>query len=128
MIGLASLGLLVLHGRIAGITGIAAGVLAPVRADWGWRVAFVAGLLVVGGLAAWATPEAIGGTTPVTGPALAGAGILVGIGTRLGNGCTSGHGVCGIGRMSPRSLVATGVCIGVAMATVTVLRWTGGLA
>lgn len=125
LIGLASAGLLVLHGRIAGISGIAAGVLAPVRGDWTWRAAFVAGLLVVGVVGAFTVPEAFGGPTPLTGSGLLAAGMIVGIGTRVGNGCTSGHGVCGVGRLSPRSAFATMVFIGAGMVTVACLRVIG---
>ncbi len=125
LIGLASAGLLVLHGRIAGITGIAAGVLAPVRGDWGWRASFVAGLLVVGALGAFWVPESFAGEAPLQGPSLIAAGLIVGVGTRVGNGCTSGHGVCGVGRLSPRSTVATMVFIATGMATVSGLRLLG---
>jgi uncharacterized membrane protein YedE/YeeE len=125
LIGLASAGLLVLHGRIAGITGIAAGVLAPVRGDWAWRASFVAGLLAVGVLASLWVPEAFGGQAPLQGPSLIAAGLIVGVGTRVGNGCTSGHGVCGVGRLSPRSTVATMVFIASGMATVSGLRLLG---
>jgi uncharacterized protein len=107
LIGAASVGLLLLNGRIAGISGIIGGLLNPSRGDFGWRVAFFGGL-VAGGIALLffhpgAFPDAASQPLPV----LALAGALVGFGARLGSGCTSGHGVCGISRLSPRSLVAT---------------------
>ena len=106
LIGLAASLFVLLNGRIAGISGILGGLLLPRQGDLGWRVAFVAGLL----LAPWAYLLA-GALPPVEVAAGQGtlvlAGLLVGIGTRLGAGCTSGHGVCGISRLSPRSIVAT---------------------
>ncbi len=105
MIGAASALLLLTHGRIAGISGVVGGLLPATSRDRGWRVSFLVGLLGSGVVAAWLAPAAIGHA--VRSPALvAVAGLLVGIGTRLGNGCTSGHGVCGLSRLSLRSLVA----------------------
>lgn len=105
MIGAASALLLLTHGRIAGISGVVGSLIPPASPDRGWRVAFLAGVLGSGVVAAWLVPSAIGHA--VRSPALvAVAGLLVGIGTRLGNGCTSGHGVCGLSRLSFRSLVA----------------------
>ena len=114
--------LLVLNGRIAGISGILSGLLQPTRSDIGWRLAFLAGLLL-----AFPLYGAVGGAEPdVQIDASAGllivAGLLVGLGTRLGAGCTSGHGVCGIGRASPRSIAATAVFMSVAILTVFVMR------
>jgi uncharacterized membrane protein YedE/YeeE len=108
LIGLAVAALLLFNGRLAGISGIVGGLVDPSeeRGDWGWRALFVFGL-VLGGLVARAvSPEALG-AVPTSLPLLAGAGVLVGFGTRLGGGCTSGHGICGTSRLSPRSLVAT---------------------
>jgi len=121
LIGLAAAGLVLLNGRIAGISGIVGGLLRPVRGDLSWRVAFVAGLVAAPWLyALWA---------PVPAPridasfaTLAVAGLLVGVGTRYGAGCTSGHGVCGLSRGSPRSLAATAVFMAAGFATVFVLR------
>jgi uncharacterized membrane protein YedE/YeeE len=127
MIGLASAGLLALNGRIAGITGIAAGVILPVRGDTAWRSSFLAGLVLTGFAASFVAPEAFTGGPTRSGLALLGAGVLVGFGTRLGNGCTSGHGVCGIGRLSPRSLVATCTFIAAGMGTVAAIRAIGGM-
>jgi uncharacterized membrane protein YedE/YeeE len=104
MIGAASALLLASHGRIAGISGIAGGLVerAPDRA---WRLAFVAGLILAGAVAAVLEPSAVGSPARPT-VVIAVAGLLVGFGTRLGSGCTSGHGVCGLSRLSIRSVVA----------------------
>jgi uncharacterized membrane protein YedE/YeeE len=124
LIGLSASLLLGLGGRIAGISGIAAGGLFETGSERGWRLAFIAGLLLAGLGVWWLAPAAIG-PSPRSLPALAAAGLLVGFGTRLGNGCTSGHGVCGISRASGRSLLATAVFIGSGMLTVALLRLWG---
>jgi len=113
---------LLLNGRIAGVTGIFAGVLDPAGADRAWRATFIAGLI-----AAPLTAMLVGYSVPipeipVSFVTVAIAGALVGFGTRLSNGCTSGHGICGIARLSPRSLVATGVFMAAAIAVVAVTR------
>ncbi|OHV15760.1 YeeE/YedE family protein [Methylorubrum extorquens] len=122
LIGTSAALFLLLNGRIAGISGILGGLLAPPSRETGWRIAFLAGLV----LAPLAYAGMGGGLPPVTVdasfPLLAVAGLLVGFGSRLGAGCTSGHGVCGIGRGSPRSLVATGTFMAVAILTVLVVR------
>lgn len=121
MIGLASGGLYLLAGEIAGITGIVRIALnGPVR---GWAIAFVLGLLA-SGLAARAVPGAhfLAGIEKSSPAVLALAGLLVGVGTDLGNGCTSGHGVCGLSRLSPRSLVAVMVFMVTAALTVFLVR------
>ena len=107
LIGFGASAMLLLNGRIAGISGILAGVLKPVRGDTLWRGCFLGGLLVGGLLIRVLLPRAFdfGIMRPL--PLLILAGLLVGFGTRLGSGCTSGHGVCGISRLSPRSLAAT---------------------
>jgi uncharacterized protein len=121
LIGLAAALLLLLNGRIAGISGVVGGLLRPVRGDIGWRVAFMLGLVgapLIHGLVA-----ALPATRIDAGNAtLVAAGLLVGFGTRWGGGCTSGHGVCGIARLSPRSLVATLAFMGAGFATVYVAR------
>lgn len=121
LIGLAAALLLLLNGRIAGISGVLGGLLKPVSGDISWRVAFVLGLvgapLVYGLFAGLPVPEINAGNT-----ALIAAGLLVGVGTRYGSGCTSGHGVCGLSRLSPRSLVATACFMGAGFATVFVIR------
>jgi uncharacterized membrane protein YedE/YeeE len=106
LIGSAASGLLLLNGRIAGISNIAAGLLPPWDADARWRFAFFLGLLTGGVLLAFAYPGAFS-PPPRSLPVLAIAGLLVGLGTRIGRGCTSGHGVCGLARRSARSLAAT---------------------
>ncbi len=122
LIGTSAALFLLLNGRIAGISGILGGLLAPPSRETGWRIAFLAGLI----LAPLAYAGMGGGLPPVTMeasfPLLVVAGLLVGFGARLGAGCTSGHGVCGIGRGSPRSLVATGTFMTVAILTVLVVR------
>jgi uncharacterized protein len=125
LIGLAASLLLVTTGRIAGISGITGGVLFPARGDLRWRVLFLLGLIGAGVLAAVLAPESIG-HSPRSYATLTVAGLLVGIGTRLGNGCTSGHGVCGISRLAPRSIAATPVFMTTGALTVLLVRWLGG--
>ena len=121
LIGLAAAMFALLNGRIAGISGIVGGLLEPARGDVVWRLAFVFGLvgapLVYALFAAVPAPHIDAGYGM-----LAAAGLLVGIGTRYGAGCTSGHGVCGLARLSPRSLAATAAFMGAGFATVFVLR------
>jgi uncharacterized protein len=122
LIGLSALLLLLLNGRIAGVTGIFAGVVDPAGTDRAWRATVIAGLI-----AAPLSAMLIGYAVPVPQmPAnlitIAFAGVLVGFGTRLSNGCTSGHGICGIARLSPRSIVATGAFMIAAIAVVAVTR------
>ena len=107
LIGLASALMLVLHGRIAGISGIAGRLLATARGDFFWRISFVVGLVAGGAVMFVTDPGAFAVTIERSTGALVAGGLLVGIGTQIGGGCTSGHGVCGIGRLSPRSIVAT---------------------
>lgn len=127
LIGLAAAILVVANGRIAGISGILGGLLRPARNDWAWRVAFVAGLLAAPAVYALVAPLPVprieAGTT-----VLVIAGLLVGFGTRLGSGCTSGHGVCGLARMSPRSLAATVGFMAAGFATVFLVRHVLGAA
>jgi len=107
LIGLSAAALLLFDGRIAGISGIVGGLVRPQPGEVGWRAAFVAGL-VAGGLVLRALdPPALALQLDRSLGAVVLAGLLVGLGTRLGNGCTSGHGVCGIGRGSVRSMAAT---------------------
>jgi uncharacterized membrane protein YedE/YeeE len=131
LIGLAASLLLVGLGRVAGVSGILAGALLPGGDVEGRSVrrAFLAGLLVAGAAFALLWPAVFGAARTIDGPAIAWllvAGLLVGIGTRIGGGCTSGHGVCGISRGSRRSLVAVAVFMAVAMLTVYVVRQLGG--
>ena len=122
LIGLSAAAMLLFNGKIAGISGIVGGLLSPTRNDTLWRVVFVAGLISGGLLMAQVSPHALTMDVPRSAPALIIAGMLVGFGTRLGNGCTSGHGVCGMGRGSIRSIVATAVFMLTGMATVYVLN------
>jgi uncharacterized membrane protein YedE/YeeE len=127
LIGASAALFLVLNGRIAGISGIVGGLLHPNRSEIGWRVAFLVGLLT-----APLAYRAFGGVLPpvlLDAPLalLVVAGLIVGFGTRLGAGCTSGHGVCGIGRGSPRSLAATAVFMITAIATVLITRHLLGM-
>lgn len=128
-IGLASGFLLLTLGRIAGISGIVGGLLGPPGpGDRAWRVAFVLGLPLGAALVAAASPDAALVVFPTRGAPLLAAGVLVGIGTRLGSGCTSGHGVCGMARGSARSFAATATFMVVAAATVFVVRHVIGVA
>lgn len=121
LLGLASALFILLNGRVLGISGILGGLLRPRAGDAGWRLAFVAGLLVAP--VVWSLFAAPVVPRIEAGPALlVVAGLLVGWGTRYGSGCTSGHGVCGLSRMSPRSLVATLAFMGTGFATVFVMR------
>jgi len=107
LIGVSASLLLLSHGRIAGITGVVAETLRFRRGDLAWRVLFLVGLVGAGALLVLASPASFQGQAQRSAGWLVIAGLLVGFGTRLGNGCTSGHGVCGIARLSKRSLVAT---------------------
>lgn len=121
LIGAAAVLFVLLAGRIAGVSGIVAGLLRPKSNDVGWRVAFVVGLVAAPfaySLFAAIPPIEVKATYPM----LVTAGLLVGIGTRYGSGCTSGHGVCGLSRRSPRSLAATLAFMAAGFVTVYVLR------
>lgn len=121
IIGLATALLLIVTGRIAGISGIVGGLIRLTPKDIGWRMAFVAGLLLAPWVYQWMAALPAVEIRTSHGLLLL-AGLMVGIGTRYGSGCTSGHGVCGLSRLSPRSIVATIVFIGVAMVTTYVIR------
>lgn len=127
LIGVAAGGFLVLTGRIAGVSGLLANTfgLSP-TGDRTLSALFLAGLMVASGLALAIKPISLPSLSISTMPLLVVAGLLVGFGTRLGSGCTSGHGVCGLARLSPRSLVATGVFMFMGMATVAVARMIVG--
>lgn len=121
MIGIATALFLVFNGRIAGISGIVGGLLTPARGDIAWRLAFVGGLVL--------SPLVFSSIAPLPQvhieagyPVLILAGLLVGIGTRYGSGCTSGHGVCGLSRRSPRSMVDTVAFMFAGFVTVYVVR------
>lgn len=132
LIGIASLGVFVLLGRVAGISGVFEAVLLirPGSGGVGWQLPFVIGLFVGGIALLWLAPAQLGSASETTAAGeldffalaqLAIAGCLVGIGTRMGSGCTSGHGVCGIGRASRRSIAATILFMAVGMLTATLL-------
>ena len=122
LIGLSAVLLMLLTGRIAGISGIFGGLLNPDSRDRGWRIAFIAGLILAPLLAGWI---GYGMPTPKLPPSwtvIIAAGLLVGFGSRMGDGCTSGHGICGIARLSGRSIAATVIFMLTAVATVAVTR------
>jgi uncharacterized membrane protein YedE/YeeE len=124
LLGLASALFILLNGRVLGISGIVGGLLNPKAGDIGWRLALVAGLLVSPLVFVWLAPAGWLSAPRIdasTGLVVL-AGLLVGIGTRYGSGCTSGHGVCGLSRLSPRSLVATLAFMATGFATVFVIR------
>ncbi|HCS29055.1 MAG TPA: hypothetical protein DIW43_16480 [Spongiibacteraceae bacterium] len=122
MIGAAALLLLWLNGKVAGISGIVGTAMTDFSPASYWRWLFIAGLLTGGAAGLYGYVGADEIVLRASTPVLIVAGLLVGFGTRLGSGCTSGHGVCGIGRLSPRSIVATLVFMAVAIATVFVQR------
>jgi hypothetical protein len=122
LIGLAAALLMLLTGRVAGVSGILGGCLIPGASDRGWRIAFVAGLILAplsGILVGLPVPFP---EMPASWAVIVAAGVLVGFGARLGGGCTSGHGVCGIARLSPRSLAATAIFMATAIAVVALSR------
>ncbi|MDY0872231.1 YeeE/YedE family protein [Dongia rigui] len=125
LIGLAALILMAGIGRIAGISGIIGSLISQPRADFGWRLLFLVGMA----LGAFNMAKTLGGFAPSTSanlPGLIVAGLLVGYGTRLGSGCTSGHGICGLARLSPRSLAAVAVFMAAGMLTTFVMRHVVG--
>lgn len=125
LIGISATLLMALHGRIAGMTGILTGLLPPISTDWQWRLSFL-----VGAIAAPALYVLAGGTiafaVPVSTLAMVVSGLIVGVGVYFGSGCTSGHGVCGMARLSPRSIVATLSFMAGSFATVYVIRHVMG--
>jgi uncharacterized protein len=128
LIGLASAGLLLANGRIAGISGILGrSLFADAPGERSWRIAFLFGLPLGAGLAMWATADAQGFAITERPELLVAGGVLVGVGTQLGSGCTSGHGVCGMARGSRRSLVATVTFMATAACTVFIMRHVIGV-
>lgn len=123
LIGVSAVMLMTLLGRIAGVSGIVAGLLPPAAArDWAWRIAFIVGL-ICGPLVVMAFSGASPiGPPAVSMPMLIVAGLAVGAGTALGGGCTSGHGICGVSRLSPRSLTAVAVFMAAGIVTVFLIR------
>ncbi len=124
VLGLAAALFVLLNGRILGISGILGGLLLPRLGDIGWRISFLLGMAAAPMVFAWLTPaDFLAAPRIEAGYALiVAAGLLVGLGTRYGSGCTSGHGVCGLSRLSPRSLVATLTFMGAGFAIVFVVR------
>ncbi|RUW46694.1 MULTISPECIES: YeeE/YedE family protein [unclassified Mesorhizobium] len=125
LIGLSAVLLMALHGRIAGMTGILTGVIPPLAPDWGWRAAFLIGAVVapllyrtVGGHIAF--------SVPLPTLSLVVGGFVVGIGVHFGGGCPSGHGICGIARLSPRSMAAVATFMVTALITVFIIRHVVG--
>ncbi|NRF60789.1 YeeE/YedE family protein [Vibrio coralliilyticus] len=117
-LGLSATILLMINGKVAGISGIVNGVLSPKRNDLFWRLLFLSGMVLGGALSVIVIGVEIPSTESIPTFILIIAGLLVGFGTRLGNGCTSGHGICGVGRFSFRSIVATAIFMVVAALTV----------
>lgn len=128
LIGLAALALLLANGRIAGISGITAGVLHPKKGNTLWRILFIVGLLLGALTIRQFHPDAMDIRIDVSTAAILLGGFLVGMGTRIGNGCTSGHGVCGVGRLARRSIVASAVFFTFAVLSTWLIRhFAGGL-
>lgn len=126
LIGLSSVLLMLLTGRIAGISGIFGGLLNPRSGEIGWRIAFIAGLILAPLLAGLTGHGMHPPQMPASWTVIIVAGLLVGFGTRLAGGCTSGHGICGISRFSVRSIAATVIFMAVAIATVALTRHVFG--
>mgnify|MGYP003148089628 FL=1 len=122
LIGASASLLLWLNGRIAGISGIVAGATVEPGGDRAWRWLFLAGLLGGAALAFWLVPGSLTFQSDMPWPVFLVAGLIVGFGTRLGSGCTSGHGVCGLARLSPRSLASVATFMATGILTVFVIR------
>lgn len=124
LLGVAASIFILLSGRVLGISGIVGGLLAPRKGDAAWRIAFALGMLAAPATYVWLAPAGALAAPRIDAGygAVVVAGLLVGFGTRLGSGCTSGHGVCGLSRLSPRSLVATLAFMGAGFLTVFVVR------
>ncbi|MCR9367634.1 YeeE/YedE family protein [Vibrio antiquarius] len=118
LLGISATILLLGNGKIAGISGIMNGIMSPKKGDYSWRLLFAVGMIAGGLISVLMLGIAVPSTANLSLGMVIAAGLLVGIGTRLGNGCTSGHGICGMGRLSKRSIVAT--CVFMAVAGLTV--------
>ncbi|HCH2709218.1 TPA: YeeE/YedE family protein [Vibrio parahaemolyticus] len=118
LLGISATILLLINGKIAGISGIMNGIMSPKKGDYSWRLLFAVGMIAGGLISVLMLGVAAPSTANLSLGMVIAAGLLVGIGTRLGNGCTSGHGICGMGRLSKRSIVAT--CVFMAVAGLTV--------
>lgn len=123
LIGLSALILMLFNGRIAGISGILGGMLARHSPDRGWRIAFICGLIMAPMIFKLLGVQPVTPEVPGSATLWIGAGLLVGYGTKISKGCTSGHGVCGLARLSPRSMVATLIFMTVAGVTVYIQRY-----
>ena len=126
LIGLSAVLLMLLNGRIAGVTGVFAGLIDPLANDRAWRATFIVGLIVAPLSAALLGYSIPAPHMPTSFTTIAVAGLLVGFGTRLSNGCTSGHGICGIARLSPRSITATVIFMVAAIVVVALTRHVVG--
>jgi uncharacterized membrane protein YedE/YeeE len=123
LLGIASAAFILLNGRVLGISGILGGLIVPQRSDVRWRVFFLLGMLLAPATLAWLAPGLISAPRiEASSVGIVMAGLLVGLGTRYGSGCTSGHGVCGLSRLSPRSLMATLAFMAAGFVTVYVAR------
>ncbi|WP_300381074.1 YeeE/YedE family protein [Henriciella sp.] len=122
LIGVSAVLLMALHGRIAGISGLFSGMVFADRGDRTWRVFFVAGLVLAAPAWLAASGQGIAFDLDAGWPLIVAGGLLVGFGTRLGSGCTSGHGVCGLSRLSSRSMVSVALFMGAGMATVALVK------
>lgn len=123
LIGVAAVLLMAVHGRIAGMTGILTGLIPPFASDWAWRAAFIAGAIIAPALIILTTgTAAVPFQSPVPMPWIVIGGLIVGAGVFFGAGCTSGHGVCGLARLSPRSIAATLIFMTSTAITVYVVR------
>lgn len=125
LIGLAAVGLMALHGRVTGMTGILTGVILP-KGDWDWRIAFLLGALAAPVAILLLTGQSLALQAEIPSSAIIIGGLLVGIGVTFGGGCTSGHGVCGIARLSVRSIAATLTFMATTFLTVFVIRHVMG--
>jgi uncharacterized protein len=125
LVGLAAVGLLGLTGKTAGVSGILDGILRREKGELGWKAAFALGLIAGGALLWLFWPAAFPDAAPRALPLVIAAGLLIGFGARFGGGCTSGHGVCGVGRASARSLAGTATFMLTGMLTVLILRVIG---
>ncbi|MBE4000401.1 YeeE/YedE family protein [Vibrio parahaemolyticus] len=118
LLGISATILLLVNGKVAGISGIMNGIMSPKKGDYSWRLLFAVGMIAGGLISVLMLGVAVPSTANLSLGMVIAAGLLIGIGTRLGNGCTSGHGICGMGRLSKRSIVAT--CVFMAVAGLTV--------
>lgn len=126
LIGLAASLMMLFNGRVTGISGILAGIIQPKKSDVSWRVSFIAGLLLGGVVLTFLRPEAFMQHSSAQWGDYIFAGLMVGFGTLLGSGCTSGHGICGISRMSMRSIIATVTFIAFGMLSLLVFKFLRG--